>query len=214
MDKYPEREIFQKRLPIYQAQIGKEYTFLLPGKSRLDPKYMFIATLLEYDTYDNSILAEPPMRLKVRVAPEFQRAWGLDDPVLEWRSVGTRLPIFEVPESKERREFAKKLALVAQKEGLPHEITAQIYTMQTGRKPKGYPKGAFDAPRAYVAEEKRKEAMREGQANLVREQEEMIQGLDPEEREAAAAMRGGRKSRRRRSTRRRRTTRRFSRKSK
>jgi hypothetical protein len=199
MDKYPVKEIFQKRIPIYRAQIGKEYTFLLPGKSRLDPKYMFIATLLEYDTYNNSIFADPPMRLKVRVAPEFQKAWGLDDPVLEWKSIGSSLPIYEVPESKERREFAKKLALVSQKEGLPHEITALMYTMQTGRKPKGYPKGAFDAPRAYVAEEKRKEAMREGQANLVREQDEMIEGLGPEEREAAAAMRGGRKSRRRRS---------------
>ncbi len=197
MDKYPEREIFQKRLPIFRAQIGKEYTFLLPGKSRLDPKYMFIATLLEYDINNDTLFAESPMRLKLRVAPEFQKAWGLDDPVLEWKSVGSRLPMYEVPESKERRDFAKKLALVAQKEGLPHEITAHIYTMQTGRKPKGYPKGAFDAPRAYVAEEKR----REGQANLIQEQDEMIEGLGPEEREAAAAMRGGRKSRRRRSLR-------------
>jgi hypothetical protein len=197
MDKYPEREIFQKRLPIFRAQIGKEYTFLLPGKQRLDPNYMFIATLLDYDINNDTLFAESPMRLKVRVAPEFQKAWGLDDPVLEWKSVGSRLPMYEVPESKERRDFAKKLALVAQKEGLPHEITAHIYSMQTGRKPKGYPKGAFDAPRAHVAEEKR----REGQANLIQEQDAMIEGLDPEEREAAAAMRGGRKSRRRRSLR-------------
>lgn len=195
MDRYPREEIFKKRVPIFLAKTGKEYTFLLPGKRALDPKFMFLATLLEYDVPDATLFADPLMRLKVRLAPEFQEAWGLDSPVLEWTSVRSSLPIYEVPESRGRRDFAEKLARVAHAQGLPHEITAHIYTMQTGRKPRGYPKGAFDASRTRKTPQ---------QSDLTREQDEFIEGLDPDEREAAAAMRGGRRRRSRgRKTRRR-----------
>lgn len=225
MNRYPRQELFKKRVPIFRAVIGKEYTFMLPGKGALNPQFMFIATLLDYEVNGATLFADPPMRLRVRLAPEFQEAWGLDDPVLEWNNIRSSLPIYEVPESRTRRGFARNLVFANQGQ-LPPEMLGEIMKFVHPAF-KGGPTGAIyesakrnpkviayerarqarrEADEALYAQKEEKERIHAEQERLTKEQEEMIEGLDPEEREAAVAMRGGRrrKTRRRRGVSRRR----------
>lgn len=194
-------DLFANEVSFETAIPGKEYAFLLPGK-RLDPAYLFLATLLELEQHV-STKWPPPIRLKLRLAPEYQRAWQLNDPI--WELPRTYpLRMFEISDLLERSKLAEKLARVAQSQGIPHELTAIIFEQATGRKPKGYPKHAFTGPREVFAEQAKTEAKKEDQERRTKEQEEMIESLSPEEREVAVAMRGGtRRRRRRRQTRRR-----------
>lgn len=199
MSDYPLKEVFQKRVFIQAATPGTEYTFLLPGKAMVNPVYMFIATLLEAEIDYATLLTVPFMRLKVRLAPEFQKAWGLDDPVVEWESVPSNLPIFEVPKTRVHRDFAKKLALMNASAQLPIEMLGELMKFVNADFKGGpYPERAFATAR--------KDAMREKQAELIRQQKDFIASLPPGEREAAAASLGGRrkKTRRRRQKSRRR----------
>lgn len=131
--KFSIEELLAKPTNLWRAEIGKEYAFHLPGSSLkgnvLDPKKIFFATLLEREEKD-TLFSDGRVDLKVKVDPEFAKAWGLDNPVLEWKTI---VPprMWEVPA---KHAFARNLILLNESAEpefkLPLEMLGEIRKFQ------------------------------------------------------------------------------------